>query len=130
MFWDKVAGVYDLFENLYNRKVYTETGKKVCKLLDGADNVIHLLPNPQKAMEELMRVCRKNGKVIIPTYINDSEKTSRFAVRLLEKMGADFKRQFDAASYKDFFAGLGLENVEYVIVEGRMPCDIAIITIQ
>ena len=29
MFWDKVSPLYDMFENIYNGKVYTDTGKKV-----------------------------------------------------------------------------------------------------
>ena len=35
-----------------------------------AGNVIHLLDEPYKALEELMRVCKNGGYVIIPTYIN------------------------------------------------------------
>ena len=197
VFWDKVAGLYDLFENIYNKKVYRETGQKVaerlqetdvvlecacgtgaisryiadkCKHLTATDysegmlkqakkhlaskgnvvfaqvditrlpyedqsfdavvagNVIHLLPEPQKAMEELLRVCKEGGKVILPTYINKSEKSSRAAVRFLEKLGADFKQQFDADSYRRFFADMHLTKTEFTIVEGRMPCDIAVIT--
>ena len=197
VFWDKVAGLYDMFENIYNKKVYRETGQKVaerlqetdvvlecacgtgaisryiadkCKHLTATDysegmlkqakkhlalkanvvfaqvdithlpyedqsfdvvvagNVIHLLPEPQKAMEELLRVCKEGGKVILPTYINKSEKSSRAAVRFLEKLGADFKQQFDADSYRRFFADMHLTKTEFTIVEGRMPCDIAVIT--
>ncbi len=40
MFWDKVSGLYDLFENIYNRKVYTGTGKKVAKYIDSQDEVL------------------------------------------------------------------------------------------
>ena len=29
MFWDKVSGVYDLFENIYNKSVYQATGESV-----------------------------------------------------------------------------------------------------
>ncbi len=29
MFWDKVSPVYDLFETIYNNKVYSNTGKIV-----------------------------------------------------------------------------------------------------
>lgn len=196
MFWDKIAGLYDLFENIYNKKVYFETGKEVANLLNENDdvlecacgtgaisrhisekvhtltatdfsegmlkqarkklhtknnitfaqaditklpykdhsfdavvagNVIHLIKNPQNAMQELMRVCKKGGRIIIPTYINDSENTSRVAVKFLEKLGADFKRQFDAKSYAKFFEEMNISNVRFVIVDGRMPCDIAII---
>ena len=40
MFWDKVAGVYDLFENLYNKKVYRETGIQAAKMINKNDKVL------------------------------------------------------------------------------------------
>ena len=40
MFWDKVAGLYDLFENIYNKKVYRETGQKVAERLQETDMVL------------------------------------------------------------------------------------------
>ena len=92
-----------------------------------AGNVIHLLPSPEKALHELERVVKKRGKIIIPTYINMSRKTGRIAVKLIEILGADFKKQFDIDSYKQFFADMGYKNVEYHVVDGRMPCAIAVI---
>ncbi len=196
MFWDKIAGLYDLFENIYNRKVYTGTGKKVaeyinsedevlecacgtgaisiyiaekCKKLiatdfaDGmlnqaskkcrhfknvtflkaditklefadnsfdkvvAGNVIHLLPEPEKALEELKRVTKTGGTIIIPTYINMSKGTGTIAVKFIEKLGASFKRQFNLESYKQFFADMGYSDVTYEVVDGRMPCAVAVI---
>lgn len=35
-----------------------------------AGNVIHLLDQPAEALKELSRVCKKGGKIIIPTYVN------------------------------------------------------------
>ena len=46
-------------------------------------------------------------------------------VKLLERSGAGFKRQFDFTSYKKFFEEAGYKDVSYRIVEGRMPCAIA-----
>lgn len=40
MFWDKVAGLYDLFENIYNKKVYRETGISVAKYINQKDTVL------------------------------------------------------------------------------------------
>lgn len=197
MFWNKISPVYDLFENVYNRKVYKGTGIKVAEFIDKNDsvlecacgtgaiteeiakkcrqvlatdfaegmlkraskkcrkyantsfrqeditdikcedesfdkvvagNVIHLLPEPEKALDELLRVVRHGGKVIIPTYINMTRDSSGFAVKFIEKLGAEFKRQFDIDSYKKFFEDKGFKDVEFYVVDGRMPCAIAVIT--
>ena len=92
-----------------------------------AGNVIHLLPDPYAAVKELERVCKSGGKIIIPTYINASEGVNSKAVRLLEILGADFKRQFDIQSYREFFEKAGYHNVNIHIVDGRMPCAVAVI---
>ncbi len=197
MFWNKISPVYDLFENVYNRKVYKGTGIKVAEFIDETDNVlecacgtgaiteeiakkaqkvlatdfaegmlkraskkcrkysnvsfrqeditdiksadnsfdkvvagnvIHLLPEPEKALNELLRVVRPGGKVIIPTYINMARDSSGFAVKFIEKLGAEFKRQFDIDSYKKFFDDKGFKDVEFYVVDGRMPCAVAVIT--
>ena len=197
MFWDKAASLYDLFEMVYNGKVYKGLAMKVADYIKSTDdvlecawgtgmisrhiapkchsliatdvsegmmkqakkhcgkyqnvtiqsadimalewgeetfdkvvagNVIHLLDDPHGALAELLRVCKKGGLVIIPTYINiDSEGKYSLAARALEKMGLRFKRQFDFESYKKFFADAGFNDVEYHVVEGRMSCAIAII---
>ena len=93
-----------------------------------AGNVIHLLDEPCKAIDELIRVCRPGGKVIIPTYINLQQPSTMFLVKLIDKAGASFKRQFDEDSYRQFFKDGGYTNVEFEIVNGRMPCMLAIIT--
>ena len=197
MFWDKVAGIYDLVETVYNGRVYKNLGKRIakemeagdvvlecacgtgaisrhiaptCKLLIATDfsggmlrqaakncrnydnvrirradmmklkcrdnrfnkvvagNVIHLLEKPEDAVRELERVCRPGGRIIIPTYINASEGTNERAVRLFEAAGVNFKRQFDMESYQKFFKDAGYKNEEYDVIDGRMPCAVAIIT--
>ena len=118
------------FENVVFRKADITHLK--CK--DGrfdkvvAGNVIHLLPNPEQALHELERVVKPRGRIIIPTYINMSKKTGTAAVKFITLLGADFKRQFDLNSYKQFFADMDYENVGFHVVEGRMPCAIAVIT--
>lgn len=93
-----------------------------------AANVIHLLDEPDKAISELKRVCKPNGKIILPTYINNEKKNSILVAKLLSLFGVKFKRQFSMASYKEFIASHNLSRVEYSVVDGRMPCAFAIIT--
>jgi len=196
MFWDTVAGVYDIFVNVINRKTHRRLKKivselispedevlecacgtgllsvviaPVCKHLTATDfsrnmlkraekncaafhnityaqadvialsfpdgsfdkvvagNVIHLLDNPMTALGELNRVCRDGGMLIIPTYMNkDAEgKTSGFA-STVGKVGADFKRQFTAESYRQFFLDAGYSDVKVDLADGHIPCAVAV----
>ena len=195
MFWDRVAGVYDLFVNVINGKTHKALRQIVSDLIgpedvvlecacgtgllstviaekckqrtatdfapkmlkraekncadyqnvqfrqadilsldfsDGsfdkvvAGNVIHLLDEPMKALNELDRVCKSGGMLIIPTYMNKDQKgeTSGFA-SVVGKAGADFKRQFTVQSYKQFFLDAGYKNVRIMLAEGRIPCAVA-----
>lgn len=93
-----------------------------------AANVIHLLDDPKKAADGFRRVCKKGGRIIIPTYIDRSEKTAQRLRTLFSVIGIDFKSSFDYEQYKDFIEDLGFENVSYSLVDGRMPCVFAVIS--
>lgn len=47
---------------------------------------------------------------------------------IMGKAGADFKRQFTYDSYKEFIEDAGYKNVEYSLIEGKIPCAVAVIT--
>ena len=59
---------------------------------------------------------------------NDKGKTSGF-VNVIGKAGADFKRQFTFDTYKRFIKDAGYENVKYTLIEGKIPCAVAVITL-
>lgn len=93
-----------------------------------AANVIHLLDEPYKALRELDRVCRRGGRIIIPTYINGTEKgTTNSVSDAIGKAGADFKHEFTCDSYKKFFADAGYTQAAYTLCEGRVPCEVAVL---
>ena len=93
-----------------------------------AANVIHLLDEPYRALEEMCRVCRPGGRLIIPTYMNRTARgrTSAFA-GALGKAGADFKREFTVDTYVKFFEDAGYPDVTCTLCEGKVPCAVAVL---
>ncbi len=93
-----------------------------------AANVIHLLDEPHKALDELDRVCRKGGRIIIPTYMNRTERgTTNRISGAIGKAGADFKREFTLDTYRQFFRDAGYRDASYTLCQGRIPCAVAIL---
>ena len=93
-----------------------------------AANVIHLLDEPYRALAELDRVCRRGGRIIIPTYMNRTDRggTNRVS-SAIGKAGADFKREFTPESYRQFFADAGYTDADYTLCRGRIPCAVAVL---
>ena len=94
-----------------------------------AANVIHLLDEPYQALHELERICKPGGRIIIPTYMNQTDKGRTNGVSdAIGKAGADFKREFTLDTYRQFFADAGYPDAGYILCEGRIPCAVAILT--
>lgn len=93
-----------------------------------AANVIHLLEEPRKALAELDRVCRPGGRLIIPTYLNRTEKGKTNGVSgAIGSAGADFKREFTMETYQQFFSEAGYSHGSYMLCRGRIPCAVAVL---
>jgi len=93
-----------------------------------AGNVIHLLPEPGEALNELERVVEPGGLIIIPTYVIPKKRVYALFLRVVSRFGVKFQEHFDLESYRAFFTRLGYRGVTYRVVRGRVPCAIAVIT--
>lgn len=93
-----------------------------------AANVIHLLDQPQLALKELERVCRPGGQIVIPTYMNRTDRGTTDPVSgLIGRAGAGFKREFTPDTYAQFFAAAGYPHADYTLCRGRIPCAVAVL---
>ena len=59
MFWDRIAKFYDLFENIYNGKVYKNTGKEVSKAIDATDCVLECACGTGMISKAIAENCQK-----------------------------------------------------------------------
>ena len=59
MFWDKISLIYDLFEKIYNGKVYRETGNKVAELIDSSDIVLECACGTGAISIPIAKKCKK-----------------------------------------------------------------------
>lgn len=114
--------------------------RNICALKDSdekydgviAGNVIHLTDEPAAAFSELMRVTKKGGKIIIPTYLTDEKLTSRLYIKLYSLLGYRAANSFSYKSYTEFIKKLCRENgasdFSVHMINGLMPAGFAIIT--
>lgn len=93
-----------------------------------AANVLHLLDEPVRVLRELDRVCKPGGRIILPTYMNQTEKGTLDGVSgAIGRAGADFKRTFTLDTYKRFLADAGYPDGRYTLCTGRIPCAVAVL---
>ena len=59
MFWDKVSPLYDLFESVYNGKVYGGTGKKVSEVIEPSDIVLECACGTGAISQYIAPKCRR-----------------------------------------------------------------------
>lgn len=87
-----------------------------------------MVAGPFCALRETDRVCKKDGRLIIPTYMNEKKNGKTNGItNAIDKTGADFKREFTLNSYEQFFKDAGYTDAEYIWCPGKVPCTMAVL---
>lgn len=90
-----------------------------------AGNVLHLLKNPQGAINELWRVLKPGGKLLLPTFT--TKNRGKLLIGLYKKLGFDQEESYSPAEYKKMLEECGLGRVYTKLIKGMIPCCYAVI---
>ena len=116
----KVENVEFEVRDIFNLKDNNETYDVVM-----AGNVLHLLDEPEKAVEELWRVTKKGGKLLLTTYVL-GEKFS-VLLKLYKMLGFNPSTNYTPETYGKMLVKCGLGKVKLKTIKGMLPCCYAVI---
>lgn len=93
-----------------------------------AANVLHLLPEPEKAVRELWRVAAPGGQLILPTYLQGRAGAAYGAmIKIYQGVGFHYEHAFTPETYRQFLEGLELAPVTVEVIPGGVPEGIALL---
>lgn len=86
-----------------------------------ASNIFHLLPKPEKALKEIIRLLTDNGKVILPTYCHGQNIKTRFISGIMSLSGFKAANKWSLKQFRKFveYNGLTIEKEE--IIKDKIP---------
>jgi len=87
-----------------------------------AGNVLHLVPDLERALDALCYVLRLDGKLITPTFVHDETALAWVASRVLANMlGQPMHRRFTTASLRQALEQRGLRITGAETIPGIIP---------
>lgn len=90
-----------------------------------AGNVLHLLNNPHRALNELYRVTKRGGLILLPTFLTKDK--GRLMLELYKKLGYNASEEYDEQSFRKMLKSAKLGKVKTKTIDGLMPCCFAVI---
>jgi phosphatidylethanolamine/phosphatidyl-N-methylethanolamine N-methyltransferase len=86
-----------------------------------ASNVLHLLFEPDAAIQELKRVLKPGGKIIVPTYCHGENLKSHLFSRCMNLIGFRARSRWSISSFEEFIEKNGFEISKKEKIEGIIP---------
>ena len=93
-----------------------------------AANVLHLLPQPERAVRELWRVAAPRGRLILPTYLQGRVGTAYGTmIKIYQGVGFHYEHAFTPETYRMLLESMDLAPVLVEVIPGRVPEGIAVL---
>lgn len=86
-----------------------------------AANVLHLVPDLERALASLRRVLRAGGVLVVPTYLHGETAYASILSRLFALTGFPGQRRFSSASLRIAIEAAGLRISHHETIPGPFP---------
>ena len=83
-------------------------------------NALHIMPEPEKAMQEIRRVLKKDGILYAPTFLWAEKNSSGLRKRLMSITGFKAYTEWNKGSFCKFISDYGFTVVEIDLVDGGL----------
>ena len=99
MFWDKVAGVYDIFVNIINRKTHRRLKEIVSDLVEPDDTVLECACGTglEKCFSQVEKVLKPGGYFMICNESDGTDPTSLRFEKIIDGMKNYTSEEIEAA---------------------------------
>ena len=85
-------------------------------------NALHIMPNPDKALNEICRVLKSGGVLLAPTFVHSESRAYRRWSRLMELVGIRIYHKWTAEEFVRYIEGFGFTVEKFdVIMNGFIP---------
>ena len=82
------------------------------------------MPEPEKAMQEIRRVLKKDGILYAPTFLWAEKKSSGLRKRLMSITGFKAYKEWNKENFCEFITDYGFTVVKVNLVDGGLAPDI------
>ncbi len=83
-------------------------------------NALHIIPNPEKALEEIRRVLKDGGLLIAPSFFFREGGKTNLWQKFLSLVGVRFAHEWTEKEYKAFLEKNGWKIKMNRVIEGRI----------
>jgi len=86
-------------------------------------NALHIIPNPEKALSEILRVLKRNGLLIAPTYSHGHlrERTWNLNAKVLKLIGFETYSKWTPDEYIEFIGKNGFLVEKSAVLKAAFP---------
>lgn len=84
-------------------------------------NALHLMSHPEIAMQEMKRVLKQDGLIIVPTYCHGQTKKSKMISKIMSITGFKARNRWSSKAFVSFVESCGFNVMKKTVFEDSVP---------